>query len=345
MNTIQQGSGTFPARPLLLFLLTLAVVAGRVDAGDGPGFPTIGTVERFDDRLDRIVAPGARMERLADGFDWSEGPVWVRDGGYLLFSDVPQNTVFRWKEGAGISVFLKPSGSTAPHPSGGEPGSNGLVLDPQGRLVLCQHGDRRVARREGDTFITLADRYQGKRFSSPNDAIYGSNGELYFTDPPYGLPGLNKDPAKELEFNGVYRMGRDGNITLLTKEMTFPNGLALAPDEKTLYVANSDPKRAIWMAFPRNEDGTLGKGRVFFDATRWVGSKKGLPDGMKVDRAGNLFATGPGGVLIFDPDGTHLGTLATGQATANCGFGDDGSTLYITADMYLCRIRLKTRGF
>ena len=343
MNTIRQRGGAFPA--FSLFLLALVVVHGSVEAGDGPDFPTIGTIERHDNRLDRIIAPDARMERLADGFDWSEGPVWVRDGGYLLFSDVPQNTVFRWKEGAGISVFLKPSGYTGPHPSGGEPGSNGLVLDPQGRLVLCQHGDRRVARREGDTFVTLADRYQGKRFNSPNDAVYTSNGDLYFTDPPYGLPRLNNDPAKELDFNGVYRLAKDGTVTLLTKEMTFPNGIALSPDEKTLYVANSDPKKAIWMAFPVKEDGTLGKGRVFFDATRWVGSKKGLPDGMKVDRAGNLFATGPGGVLIFDPDGTHLGTLATGEATANCGWGDDGSTLYITADMYLCRVRVKTRGF
>src|SRR4051812_41941883 len=330
------------SKPLLaLPLVLLALVAGRAYGEDAP---TIGAIERLDDRLDRILARDARMERLAEGYDWSEGPVWVHDGGYLLFSDVPQNTVFRWKEGSGASVFLKPSGYTGSSPRGGEPGSNGLVLDPQGRLVLCQHGDRRVARREDERFVTLADRYQGKRFNSPNDAVYKSNGDLYFTDPPYGLLGQNDDPTKELKFNGVYRLAKDGTVTLLTDEMTFPNGIAFAPDEETLYVANSDPKKAIWMAFPIKDDGTLGKGRVFFDATRWAGSKKGLPDGMKVDRAGNLFATGPGGVLIFDPDGSHLGTLATGEATANCGFGDDGSTLYITADMYLCRIRVKTRG-
>jgi gluconolactonase len=327
------------------------MTTGPANAADGPAYPTIGTIERLDDRLDRIIARDARMERLADGFDWSEGPVWVsdkgkdKDGGSLLFSDVPQNTVFRWKEGAGISVFLKPSGFTGSNPRGNEPGSNGLVLDPQGRLVLCQHGDRRVARREGETFVTLADRYQGKRLNSPNDAIYSSRGDLYFTDPPYGLPRLNADPAKELDFNGVYRVAQDGTVTLLTREMTFPNGLALAPNEKTLYVANSDPKKALWMAFPVREDGTLGPGRVFFDVTRWVGSRKGVPDGMKVDRAGYLFATGPGGVHIFDPDGSHIGTLATGEATANCAFGDDGSTLYITADMYLCRVRIKTKGF
>ena len=340
MRMIRQSFG-----PLLASSLVLVVfIVGPACDGAGPDDTTVGTIERHDDRLDRILSRDARMERLAEGFDWSEGPVWVRDGGYLLFSDVPQNTVFRWKEGEGHKVFLKPSGYTGTRPRGGEPGSNGLVLDPQGRLVLCQHGDRRVARREESTFVTLADRYEGKRFNSPNDAVYKSNGDLYFTDPPYGLLGKNDDPAKEIPFNGVYRLAKDGKVTLLTREMTYPNGLAFAPDEKTLYVANSDPKKAIWMAFPVEGDGTLGQGRVFFDATKWAGSKKGLPDGMKVDRAGNLFATGPGGVLIFDPDGTHLGTLATGEATANCGFGDDGSTLYITADMFLCRVRVKTRG-
>jgi gluconolactonase len=350
MKAIRQRDTRFLAFSTLVFAwfavagLASAPATTTARAGEGRDNPTIGTIERLDDRLDRILPRDARIERLAEGFDWSEGPVWVRDGGYLLFSDVPQNTVFRWKEGQETSVFLKPSGFTGPSARGGEPGSNGLVLDPQGRLVLCQHGDRRVARREGGQFVTLADRYQGKRLNSPNDAVYMSSGDLYFTDPPYGLPRLNDDPAKELDFNGVYRLSKDGTLTLLTRELTFPNGLAFSPDEKTLYVANSDPKKALWMAFPVQEDGTLGKGRVFFDVTPWVGSKKGLPDGMKVDRAGNLFATGPGGVHIFDPDGSHLGTLATGVATANCGFGDDGSTLYITADSYLCRVRVKTRG-
>jgi len=342
MKTIRQRGGTSLTFPC--FVLALVGVAGPAYSWQAQDTPTIGTIERLDSRLDRILARDTRIERLADGFDWSEGPVWVRDGGYLLFSDVPQNTVFRWKQREGVSVFLKPSGYTGTPLRGGEPGSNGLVLDRQRRLVLCQHGDRRVARREGDQFVTLADRYQGKRFNSPNDAVYKSNGDLYFTDPPYGLPRGNADPAKELDFNGVYRLSKDGTVTLLTREMTFPNGIAFSPDEKTLYVANSDPTKALWMAFPVTEEGTLGKGRVFADVTQSVGSKKGLPDGMKVDRAGNLFATGPGGVLIFDPDGSHLGTLATGEATANCGFGDDDSTLYITADMYLCRVRVKTRG-
>jgi gluconolactonase len=286
------------------------------------------------------------MEKLAEGYDWSEGPVWFKNGNYLLFSDVPKNVVYIYKEGSPVQPFLQPSGYTGKTPRGGEPGSNGLLVDTQGRLILCQHGDRRVARLEPDkSFTTLADNHEGKRLNSPNDGVYHSNGDLYFTDPPYGLLKLNDDPAKEIPHNGVYRLGRDGKVTLLTKEMTFPNGIAFSPDEKTLYVANSDPNKAIWMAFNVKDDGTLGNGRVFFDSTPMAkAGKKGLPDGLKVDREGNLWATGPGGVLIFSPEGKHLGTLATGEATANCGWGDDGSVLYITADMYLARLKTKTKG-
>jgi gluconolactonase len=333
---------------LLLVAVGLAVAAGSV-TGQGPvpsnASGEIGSVERLDPGLDRLIPPGARMEKLASGFDWSEGPVWMPETQALLFSDVPMNTVYRWKRGEPLGVFLKPSGYTASTPRGGEPGSNGLLRDPQGRLVLMQHGDRRVARLEANgSFTTLADRFEGKRFNSPNDGVYKSNGDLYFTDPPYGLVKLNDDPAKELPYNGVFRLAKDGTLTLLTREMTFPNGIAFSPDETTLYVANSDPKKAIWMAFPVREDGTLGTGKLFFDATGLVGKKPGLPDGMKVDRDGNVFATGPGGVHIFAPDGTHLGVLDTGVATANCGWGEDGSVLFITADMHLCRIATTTKG-
>jgi gluconolactonase len=328
-----------------LALALLIVLLGSL----APAAEPLGTIVRLDPRLDAIVPKDAVVERLAEGYDWAEGPVWFADGGgYLLFSDVPKNTVYRWdRAGAAPIVAKQPSGYTGPKARGGEPGSNGLVRDPQGKLVLMQHGDRRVARLKPDgTFETLADRYEGKRFNSPNDGVYKSNGDLYFTDPPYGLEKGVDDPARELDFQGVYRLAKDGTLTLLTKELSRPNGLAFAPDEKTLYVANSDPERAIWMAFPVKDDGTLGAGRVFFDATKWVGQpdRKGLPDGMKVDAAGNLFATGPGGVLVFAPDGTHLGTFATGEATANCGWGGDGSTLFITADMYLGRVRLNTKG-
>jgi gluconolactonase len=323
----------------LVFLLTAPPALAQEKT-----YPTLGMIERVDSRFDVLVPKEAKVEKLAEGYDWSEGPAWDKATGSLVFSDVPMNTVFRWKEGAGVSVFLKPSGYTGSSPRGGEPGSNGLVFGPDGKLVLCQHGDRRVARLDGGKFTTLADNYQGKKLNSPNDAVFHSNGDLYFTDPPYGLLKGNADAAKELTFNGVYRLKPSGELTLLTKEMTFPNGIALSPDEKTLYVANSDPNLAIWKAFPVKDDGTIGEGKVFANVTAWARTKKGLPDGMKVDAAGNLFATGPGGVLVFAPDGTHLGTFATGEATANCGWGDDGSTLYITADMYIGRVRLTTKG-
>ena len=331
--------------PALAYLALAAAASAQGTPNVTP--QAVGTVKRLDPRLDAIVPPGAVVERLAEGFDWSEGPVWVsKEGGYLLFSDVPRNVVHRWKEGEGVGNFLAPSGYTGAVARGGEPGSNGLTLDPSGRLVLCQHGDRRVARLGDDgKFVTLADRHEGKRFNSPNDVVFKSNGDIYFTDPPYGLLGLNDDSGKEIPYNGVYRIAKDGAVTLLTRDLTFPNGLAFSPDEKTLYVAVSDPKKAIWMAYPVAADGNLGAGRVFFDATAMaMAGAKGLPDGLKVDREGNLFATGPGGVLIFAPDGTHLGTLDTGVPTANCGWGGDGSTLYITADMFLGRIKLKTKG-
>ena len=309
-----------------------------------PASGTLGTIERLDPALDALLPNGAVIEKLAEGFDWSEGPVWM-PGGQLLFSDVPLNTIFKWEENKGVAIFLQPSGYTGTLPRGGEPGSNGLTHDKQGRLIACQHGDRRVARWENGKFVSVADRYEGKRFNSPNDVVVKSNGDIYFTDPPYGLVKNMDDPAKEIPFQGVYRVSAtDGKVTLLTGEVTRPNGLAFSPDEGILYVASSDPDKAIWMSYPVKADGTLGTGRVFFDTTSTVKTKKGLPDGLKVDQRGNLWATGPGGVLIISSQGKHLGTLATGEATANCAWGDDGSTLYITADMYLCRIKTKTKG-
>ncbi|MFO1020601.1 MAG: SMP-30/gluconolactonase/LRE family protein [Planctomycetales bacterium] len=322
-----------------------------------------GNILRLDPRLDKLVPPNAQMEKLAEGFEWSEGPVWIKDGGYLLFSDIPRNSIMKWQEGKGISVFMKPSGYTGVTDYGLEPGCNGLLLDPQGQLVACEHGDRRVSvlTKEGGK-RTLVDNFMGKRLNSPNDGVFKSNGDLYFTDPPYGLPKGADDPRRELDFCGVYRLSaqpitidkEQGTattsastraITLLTKIMTRPNGIGFSPDEKTLYVAQSDPAAPIWRAFEVLEDGTLGKDRVFYDSTNEQKKyKKGLPDGLKVDASGNIFATGPGGVLVFDPDGTLLGVFETGEATANCGWGDDGSTLYICADMYIVRIRLTTKG-
>lgn len=308
-------------------------------------YPTIGSVIREDARLDALIPPDAKIEVLASGFEWSEGPIWFRDGNYLLFSDIPRNSIYRWSGAEGLSLWMKPSGYTGVTDYGAEPGSNGLTRDPRGRLVLCEHGDRRVSvLTENGGKLTLADRYQGMRLNSPNDVVFKSDGSMYFTDPPYGLPNRWDDPLRELGHCGVYRLSPAGELSLLTAAMTRPNGLAFSPDEKTLYVANSDPDRAVWMAYDVLPDGSIDNGRVFVDVTPMVGSLPGLPDGMKIDRNGNLFATGPGGVHVYDPSGELLGRIDTGVATANCAWGEDGSTLFITSDMYVCCIRTLTRG-
>jgi gluconolactonase len=334
-------------------LALLAVAAISSTRGDEKAVETLGKIERLDPTFDDLIGRDAKLEVLVKGHVWTEGPVWVpRDGGFVLFSDIPRNRVYKWQQGKGESVFMEPSGGTGKDAAKlKEPGSNGLLLDPDGRLVLMEHGDRRVSRLDkwdGKDKTTLAHRYMDKRLNSPNDGVFKSNGDLYFTDPPYGRTIKGKEdefPDRDLDFCGVYRLSKDGKLTLLTKEMSRPNGIAFSPDEKTLYVANSDPEKAIWMAFPVKDDGTLGEGKVFYDVTKWVGKDKpGLPDGMKVDAKGNLFATGPGGVLVFTPEGKHLGTIATGVPTANCNWGNDGTVLYVTADKALTRIQTKTKG-
>ena len=327
-------------------------------------YPTIGQIVRVDPRLDKLILKDARIEVLATGFMWTEGPVWVRNrdgrpagagssasqpGEYLLFSDVPQNTIFKLTEKEGVTTFLKPSGYTGVGTYGDEPGSNGLTIDAQGRLIACEHGDRRVSAMPlngGGGKLTLADNYNGKRFNSPNDVVAHRDGSYYFTDPPYGLPKKEKDPIRETDGFGVYRIAPTGKVTLITNELTRPNGIALSPDQKTLYVAQSDPERPVIMAYPLLADGSAGKGRAVFGAEGL--KKQGLAggfDGMKVDRDGNLWATGPGGVLVLSPAGEFLGHINIGGATANCAWGDDGSTLYITADMYLCRLKTTTGGW
>ena len=317
--------------------------------------PTIGEIERLDPALDALVPPDAKMEVIVDGLDWCEGPLWIpADGGFLIFSDIPPNKIYRWDSQSGKQDYLSPSGYTGTTPRGGESGTNGSTLDRDGRLILCQHGDRRVARMDAPLdqpepeYVTVAGKYDGKRFNSPNDAVLHSSGAIYFTDPPYGLDhyqdDVSKIPGKELPYQGVYRVTPDGEVTLLTKGLERPNGLTFSPDEKRLYVANSHGPRPIWMAYPVLDDGTIGAGKVFFDATELSKTRQGAPDGMEVDEHGNLFATGPGGVLVFSPEGKHLGTLKTGQATSNVAFGEDGKTLFITADMYVLRIPLSTKG-
>lgn len=317
-----------------------AALAQTVAAGAGP------SILRLDPRFDDLVPRDAVLEKIASGFAWVEGPVWHRQGGYLLFSDIPENAVYRWNDSIGVELVLKPSGYSGGEPFGGrEPGSNGLAIDPQGRLVLCQHGDRRIIRLEPDgSQTTLADRYAGRRLNSPNDAVFHSNGDLYFTDPPFGLPLAFDDPQKELPFQGVYRLDPEGNLSLLTSELEAPNGIAFAPSERTLYLSNADPRHAVYMAFEVRDDGTLGAGRVFFDATAWAARYPGAPDGLKVDRDGNLFAAGPGGIYVFAPDGTHLGGFTFGRAVSNSAWGGDGHDLYITAGSEVYRVRLATRG-
>ncbi|WP_462253189.1 SMP-30/gluconolactonase/LRE family protein [Ekhidna sp.] len=309
-------------------------------------YPTIGSVERLDPAINDIVSQDAKVEILAEGFLWSEGPVWVEELNSLLYSDVPANTVYKWNESDGNQVYLKPSGHTGIEPSSTTGGANGLALDLNGDLLLCQHGDRRLARIkkeqlsiENPEFISVINRFEDKRFNSPNDLAVASNGDIYFTDPPYGLQKQDDDSLKELTYNGVYKLAIDGTLTLLTDDLTRPNGIALSPDEQTLYVANSDSERAIWMAYDLSESG-VENGRVFFDATDKVATLEGLPDGLKVNKDGIIFATGPGGVYVFDPSGKHLGTILTELASANCALSDDEKTLYMTTHKYLTRIKL-----
>lgn len=327
-------------KSLLPFLLApLALFA----APSTPEFN--GSIERLDPALDALISPDAKIEKLSEGFTWSEGPVWFH--GALLFSDVPENVVFRWAPGAAKAVpFLKPSGMLSPREGFREQGSNGLAVDAEGRLIVCQHGERRLARLEMDGKQTaLADKFEGKRFNSPNDVAVRKNGDLYFTDPPYGLDKLNDSPLKELDFNGVFRVTKAGDVTAVLKDLTFPNGIAFSPDEKVLYVAVSDAKAPRIMAYDVQADGSVLNGRVFFDALPVAApGKKGNPDGLKVDALGNLFATGPGGVLIISPAGKHLGTILTGQPTGNCAWGDDGSSIYITSNMFLLRVKTATKG-
>ncbi len=327
-----------------LCLVPLVAITA-IRAEDKPAAP-VRSIERKDPKFDTLIAPDAKVEELAGGFKWSEGPVWDKKHAQVLFCDIPNNMIYKWSEKEGLKEFLKPSGYTGSEAfTGSEPGSNGLAYHKDGYLVLCQHGDRRVSKLVDGKFVTLADKFEGKRLNSPNDLVYHTNGDLYFTDPPYGLPGQMKDPKKELDFQGVYRLKPTGELTLLTKVMSRPNGIGLSPDCKTLYVANSDPDKANWMSFPVKEDGSLGEGKPFFDTTEMVKAKKpGLPDGLKVDQQGNIWATGPNGVFVFDAMGKHLGSIITNDKTANCGFGDDGSTLYITANDKLIRIKTKVKG-
>ncbi len=335
---------------LLMILITASAIVSCNNSTDtkmaASKYKTIGTIERTDPSLDSIISPEAKIEVIADSFDWSEGPVWIESKQMLLFSDVPQNIVYKWTEEKGKEVFLTPSGYSDSVKRGGEMGSNGLTLDPYGQLVLCQHGNRQMARMDASfdepksSFIPIADNYKGKKFNSPNDAVYNSEGELFFTDPPYGLEKLLEDPKKEIPFQGVYKVKKNGEVILLIDSITRPNGIAFMPGEKTLLVANSDPVKPNWYAFDVNGD-SLNKGRIFYSAAGYDSTLKGLPDGMKIDKNGNVFATGPGGLWIFNKEGKVLGKIKLNDATSNCAFSPDQKKLYITNDMNVLRVKLK----
>ncbi len=310
-------------------------------------YKTIGSIEKLDPSLNAILSPDAKAEIIAEGFEWSEGPLWIEKDSMLLFSDVPTNTIYKWTAAKGKEIYLKPSGYTDSIPSiCKEPGSNGLILDSEGNLVLCQHGDRRMARMDAPLdapiakFISLADKYDGKRFSSPNDAVY-SMGELFFTDPPYGLSTQNdKDPKKEIPFNGVYKLKKDGTVILLTDSISRPNGIVFFSGGKRLLVASSDPDKPNWYSFEVSGD-SLINGKIFYSAAVHDKKLKGLPDGLKIDKNGNVFATGPGGLYIFNSAGKLLGKLTLENATSNCAFSPDEKTLYITNDMYVLRLKMR----
>ena len=335
----------------ILILSCLIVVAcsskkatdTKGDLGESEFTPYI---EEYDQELSIVLDPASKVETIVSGFDWSEGPLWI-DGLGLIFSDIPPNKIFLWTENNGTKLYLSPSGYTSDVVRSGEVGSNGLLLDPENRLILCQHGDRRIARMKADLhtpkpeFETIVDNYQGKKLNSPNDACFNSKGDLYFTDPPYGLEYNVDDPLKELDFQGVYRYDNDGNLTLITNDLTRPNGIALTPNEQALIVANSDPENAIWMKYFLGEDGLIKSKELFYDATSDVGKFAGLPDGLKIDDQGYVYASGPGGIWIFTHAGKVLGKILTGQATSNCAMDSNGDYLYITADMYVMRVKLK----
>lgn len=344
-------------RPLAATTITMVLLGGMACAqrpAESPvDYPIAegSGLESHAAAFDDVIPPGSVVEVLAEGAVWAEGPLWLEASKQVLFTDPESNRIHAWSPSNGLSTWLEPSGYWGDDPRVTNSGANGLLLDAEGRLVMCQHGERRVVRLDAGLssppagtpppMTVLAEAYEGRRLNSPNDAAYASDGSLWFTDPPYGLPNGYTPDEKELPFSGVYRLTPDGDLQLVTDSLTYPNGVAFSPDGRTAYVANSDPRAARWTAIEVNPDGTPGAGRVFHDATARVSvANPGLPDGLKVDSKGNVLATGPGGVLVFSPSGEHLGTIRTGAAAANIAIGENGRTLFITATSRLLRVRL-----
>jgi gluconolactonase len=334
-------------KKLFMGLCLLWVMACNDQTTKVTSMKLVGTVERLDPELDSVISQDAQTEIIADGFDWAEGPVWVAEQNMLLFSDIPPNTIYKWTEAGGKEIYLTPSGYTdTVTKRGGEVGSNGLIIR-DGKLVMCQHGDRRMSYMNAPltapapNYVTIADKYQGKKLNSPNDAVYRSNGDLFFTDPPYGLEKNMEDPLKEIPFQGVYKVTQQGEITLLLDSITRPNGIAFLPGEKTLIVANSDPQKAVWYMYDIGPNDSLISTGLLHDATDATKTGKGLPDGLKINNKGIIFATGPGGIWIFNKDRKLLGKIKIPEPCSNVAFSDDQKTMFITNDMNLLRIKLK----
>jgi gluconolactonase len=343
---------------LTAFLLTTLLSCNNNSNTKSAMYKTTGTIIQYDEALSSIIDTTTKAEIIAEGYEWSEGPLWIEKHNMLLFSDVPMNTVYKWTAEKGAEVYLKPSGYTGTTPSKcKEPGSNGLTLDTDGHLVLCQHGDRAVSLMDAPfdmpaaKFITLVNKYDNKKLNSPNDLVFNSSGELFFTDPPYGLLTQNdNDAAKEIPFNGVYKVKKDGTVILLVDSITRPNGLAFLPGEKQILIANSDPAKPVWYIYDvagdsltnARPDEPFGRGKIFYSAAEERKTMQhGLPDGLKINKEGIVFATGPGGVYIFNSEGKKLGLIKLENATSNCAFSPDEKILYVTNDMYVLRIRLK----
>lgn len=339
--------------PVFAFLVLVGAACGtsveKQDVGENNDSLTL-EIERNHELMDILFPEGTEAEILGSGYEWTEGPLWVESENMLLFSEIPTNTIHRWTEAEGMSVYLNPSGYTGDTDRGGEVGSNGLLLSPNGELVLCQHGDRQMGKMNASlnspapNYETIVGEYQGMRFNSPNDAVFDSQGNLYFTDPPYGLEFNIDDPAKEIDFQGVYRYDTEGVLTLLLDSLSRPNGLAFLPAEQTLIIANSDPKKPYWYSYRLADQGrSLSDGQLFYDSSEALSKERGLPDGLKVSSEGIIFATGPGGVWIFDALGVVIGRLKVGELTSNVALDNEENFLYVTADSYVIRIPISQR--
>ena len=318
---------------LILILINLPVISQE---------KFIGSVERLSPEIDNLIEKSAKIEILADGFEWSEGPVWSSQLNSVLFSDVPENVIYSWNEDKGLGTFTKPIGYSGKVPNLKKAGTNGLTIDADGNLIICMHGDRKITRLEKlniNRKVTLVNSFDGNLLNSPNDLVYDSKGNLYFTDPPYGLLKGDNDKLKEIEFNGVYKLSPNGDIEVLVKNLTRPNGISISNDEKILYVANSDKNNPVIMQYDLSEEGAKNPS-IFFDGRELTKKDIGLFDGLKVHPTGNVFATGPGGVLVIKENGDHIGTIRTEVRTANCAFDENFQYLYMTSDMFLTRIKL-----